>query len=878
MKIIPLGTILLLLCFTINSSAQCRLDKSNWTLVFNEDFDSYSGSVNNLLGYFSPWRGIKESTPSLDGWGSEYYDPSQISLVPDGGGGHLLRLTATQTSAKDASGNLLPFGTYGGKTKWYKSGMLTFKDDLNGTSINGNALPFDPGPNPNPNNDRGYAYGMFEVRAKFPSGPAGVWDTWPALWLIGVFSEIDIVDETIDNTNNILMQNVLDWGSFPGYPKGTAWIKGNSTTNGDTYQGSKSYNTGDVVIFNHYYYTASTYIPNSVCGMTKAYSNTIDLTNTFNTYTAVWTPDKITFFFNGVEVNTILSSEISFTYSPLRFILSLEMHEGIAGLSTTEIKSYHMDVEYVRVYKPTGYDPITNNSASLYSLTPYKSTQEWVNIQAYEAGTGNKFDVHYNAGISKDLSNNDVVYYRDINNQIFKATKNLNGDPWTKTWISYDYGYNNVPGDEIDGYLAYNHVFDKVFYRSSSGYIRCLNHNQNGNWSQINPIPPATIPGIVNTPYSIGITTSSGDVIYHGADNKIQRLYYDNATNSWKHQTLGNYSTSSDYVRGDIQVGETYDKLFYKSVNNTLMGIWLDPSTGNRICVQIDDIVSSAYSNPDNYLSSNPGAIVWAEQAYTADRVFYIGADNKIHDFYWDNATQSWKHELIPYPYGSPLLGYANADFAKGNISWDALRQRVIYNGFDGRLQYFEKDLTGIWSHGWLNNNWNTTMYNSYNSKFNSNYIACIESNNDNIFYVDKDSYLRALNYALCEVNLDCNDGTTTQISKTTTGQQTHTYMHNRSNQYFNNPESSAGNPLYDSKNNSIDIYPNPTNGVSYLEYSPDYKRVLLFDAYYSLVGELPLVNQDNKLVIDLKKYPKGIYFLKIESSNKVSNLKLIKN
>ncbi|MDT8412017.1 MAG: T9SS type A sorting domain-containing protein [Vicingaceae bacterium] len=68
--------------------------------------------------------------------------------------------------------------------------------------------------------------------------------------------------------------------------------------------------------------------------------------------------------------------------------------------------------------------------------------------------------------------------------------------------------------------------------------------------------------------------------------------------------------------------------------------------------------------------------------------------------------------------------------------------------------------------------------------------------------------------------------------------------------------------------NNSINFFPNPTNGLINIELNSNkpYFEIEVF----SLLGELVYVNKVNssKLTIDLSQYPKGMYLVKIKQDN----------
>ncbi|HNO70818.1 MAG TPA: T9SS type A sorting domain-containing protein, partial [Bacteroidia bacterium] len=72
-------------------------------------------------------------------------------------------------------------------------------------------------------------------------------------------------------------------------------------------------------------------------------------------------------------------------------------------------------------------------------------------------------------------------------------------------------------------------------------------------------------------------------------------------------------------------------------------------------------------------------------------------------------------------------------------------------------------------------------------------------------------------------------------------------------------------NPL-----NSIDIFPNPTKGITYLKTNPNEKcKIRSLEVYNAFGEQLYNVTQLNNLSIDLSSQPNGIYIIKVGSEIK---------
>lgn len=70
---------------------------------------------------------------------------------------------------------------------------------------------------------------------------------------------------------------------------------------------------------------------------------------------------------------------------------------------------------------------------------------------------------------------------------------------------------------------------------------------------------------------------------------------------------------------------------------------------------------------------------------------------------------------------------------------------------------------------------------------------------------------------------------------------------------------------------NNINIYPNPTSGIFTIE-ADNINKIEITD----INGQSIYINQNNYKNIDLKHYPKGVYFIKIITNNKIFNKKII--
>ena len=75
--------------------------------------------------------------------------------------------------------------------------------------------------------------------------------------------------------------------------------------------------------------------------------------------------------------------------------------------------------------------------------------------------------------------------------------------------------------------------------------------------------------------------------------------------------------------------------------------------------------------------------------------------------------------------------------------------------------------------------------------------------------------------------------------------------------------------------NNSILIYPNPTDGTIYLK-NDDIKEIAVFDIAGNKIRSKNVTNQSDIISVDLTEYAAGVYFLKLQKADKTLYQKVI--
>lgn len=659
---------LLLYCLPYRIYAQCKIDYSNYKLVFEENFDNIT-DINQLTNHWMfhhddpgwGWGDVHNDDGSYQSYG-EYYDQGQVSVIPEQG---ILRLTADRVPATPV------WSTYINAYRYpvYRSGMIQLRRDVTG-------YPFD-----GCNGSGGFTYGMFEIRMKIPKGA-----TFPAFWLIGP-----------------TQFNVYE-GKFGERQYGVGYD--------DEW-------TTDPTTGQH---------PGQSQWMNKL--NWDDLGDNFHTYTGVWTPHKITFFFDGREICTFTGPTVDALqwYGGWCEANSIIVSMQMPGWSN--VTNCHLDVDYIRVYKPIG-----NN----YGLS-YKSSSETMHHDAFDGISPAPQTVSSGANaIATNPYNANEVFYRGSNNYLFQAKNN--GGSWQVTRMEF----NDGPASPAAGDVRYLPQHDKVLYVGANNRINLFGRSTvepcgfyhwylrddwwNGSYDEV-----AAQSGALQT-------APNGDIFFKGTDSKMHRYYFSGG--AWHHQVF-THPNSASLVGGDIVVDPATYNIMYRGADNRLQCFWKD-AYGNYNQAWID----ANWSTTAYTVKSTPGSMVWAPYL---NGVLYIGADNTIHLYSWNT---TWSHIWLPYSYNNPGLGYAGGDYALNSIDWDDHYKRVYYTGFDGRVQLFGMSGSSWW-HGWSDDYWNTDEYSSFNSTQSSSLSASVKLGYDgperSIFYTRKDNHLAYFKYEHCEV------------------------------------------------------------------------------------------------------------------------------
>ena len=654
-------------------SAQCRIDYSNYHLILNEHFDNLT-SVSQLSPRWTFTHPIAPDSHDL-----EYWDQNQLSLVPfdvnDPSKGKVLRLTATKIPPINMPGRTNPVS--------YASGML--KTNMNIDTPMG-----------------GIQYGIFEMRARLPTGDPGITDSYPTFWYYNGPTEIDMIDNGHPNQGKKLVGGIIDWTRYPEDPAG--WNNGNwvkvcdcQLTPSNPLCGSTKefdcvtdYAAGDFAKRYNKVFQTNTFSKHS-CFAGRNTLQLRDFADAFNTYTFVWTPNEVAFFFNGRVQYIVEAGNVPTWVWTGALIASLQIAEQ------AQAASYSMDIDYIRIYKPNNGD---------YNQ-PYLKPYETINHDLSASVNPLPVDINWRPNsIVTNPNNPNEIFYRGVDACIYAANK-VNGT-WSVKKLEFNDGDPNFYNSWAAGDVRYLPQHDMIVYAGQNGRINIFGRSNfepcgfyhwylRNDWSVGNYDMVSTDPGALQT-------APNGDIFFKGTDSKMHRYHF--AGGAWQHSILPSAYSGTDLVRGDIEVEPgPGNHPFYKGMDGKVQLFWLGS----------DGVYNHTWANNSNKGPSvydGPSSMVQAP----GDGLFYIGTDKRIYNFKWNPATSSLEWSAIPYTYGGPNVGYPNGDLARGGLAWDDTKKRLYYGGYDGRIQWFGKDVNNNWVHNWLDDYWESDEYSTFNS------------------------------------------------------------------------------------------------------------------------------------------------------------------
>jgi beta-glucanase (GH16 family) len=798
-------------------NAQCKIDYSRYHLILDEQFNT------TLSDLATRWNFSNAGGNPLSGYGAEIFDASKISLPGSGG---ICRITATKLAAPLIVSN--PDGTT--RTVKYISGMLRSK-----------MIP-DAGCWPE---NQGFTYGIFEMRAQLPQGSETLNDVWPTFWLYTGPTEIDIMDDVNEDTDRRWMSGMINWGKYPN-TNAVDWqlISDCNNCGYPEFNCEADYAPNQYIKYANKVYRSINYTKNLCCNMGAYKGGATGLSNSFNTYTVAWTPDKVTFFFNGREVYTVNPNVIETYQCAADIRASLQMRE------TANMNETYMNIDYIRVWKPNNND---------YSTSPFKTAQGWVNDFFAANLVQNPPPPRYMSSgfyncIALNHTNEDEIFFIGTDQKIVRRLGTGN----VETVIS---GIETTTSG-----ISFNSKYGLVTYRDINGTLKFINAWSDGTFHTnfFNAVGAgANDLKVLNGPNCV-VHSKYGDIFYVGTDNKIHRLRLTSGV--WYHQLIGSYSNPSNITTGELALDENDNNanltIYYRGLDNRLQCQWFNGNTGAYENTYIDaNWGTSAY-----LINSNKQGVLKC----VAGKILYIGTDEKLHQFYFGNNT--WNHELINYTYGS-------GELLKGSLEWDNTHNILYYMGTDNRIQSLNQKLSFIngqfvyvWVHNFVNDYVDANEYLGFGASGNQSSILQSKWTNNEIIYNSSQSILRFFQYRACEFPADCfgsknlNRPAPPSDNKVTRKIPPYTI------------DQIAKIPQGDIKPNEYKIGPNPVENLLKIESDNaginadisiiDFRGSTLFEKQFQ---------QSKDIVLDFSGYTPGLYLVRIRDKFNITTYKISK-
>ncbi|MGN6567269.1 MAG: T9SS type A sorting domain-containing protein, partial [Flavipsychrobacter sp.] len=499
-----------------------------------------------------------------------------------------------------------------------------------------------------------------------------------------------------------------------------------------------------------------------------------------------------------------------------------------------------------------------------YTL-PYKNDVNFMNHNVFNDNPSTEVSANQKS-IALPASDPNTIYYAGTDNNLYQAVQTAT-DVWSTTEITNPY---MASGQYIGGDLTYDDVSGHLFYRGTDNRLSMWGYNSAINYWWVVYVDADfahTDKLVSTTPGSIAL--QDGKVFYIGQDKKIHTFIWDPSCSCMVH-TLVPYSYgSNELAAGDIFVegfsGIPDYHVIYKGVDNRLQ--ILGPLTGSSNWHGWLDPTAALPA-----VSSKPGSVT---RNTNHESYYFIGSDDKIHGLIWNGTAFVPDTHIETYSYGSPSLGYPNADYARGNITYEQATDRILYFGYDGRLQYFQLiPSTGDWYHGWIDDYWNTNQYGTWNSSDPAANMPSliVQPSSGAYFYTGNVSYtnyllpgnptinenqnLRYFIWQPCE-NLNPVSGSNQNLNKLTP--QVTAPANTTVHEYKIFP-----NPVQDNLN--IQVVGNHVGSQKFIIQNVEGKQIMesVFDG--------------TATTVDVSAFTPGIYFLNINDGNRQYHYKFIKN
>ena len=679
--------------------SQCTLDKTNWRVVFEDEFNGTKADLANKW-YFN-FDSEQTSVGECDDKSSRRVCITEDNVSVSNG---KLYLRAKRLNSPDNCGGTANYSMGALRAKYAKFPQ-SFCSPTGETS------------------ESGFLYGMFEIRCKLPSTPA----SFPAFWLTGSNAwppEIDAFEYNGNDRNRFFSSHRYS---------------------------NKGVNTNCSVFYNYPY----------------------NVDYEYHTWNVVWTPEKITWFYDGKELHStdygVPGEEFSNVQELCKWRkMDLILNNGVNCPAPGSSNFDPLIVDYVKVYEPSSMPPFTGGSFTsyindvyrpTYNSVPYKSNVDW-NMTKTESDE--YFD--YNVLSSLNVVKNGTKYiYKGDHNLLWNTYKSQG--KWYSTPISWDDSY--AVSDNVDTADDGDII---VFRQGSRIRIR-----QNS---------------------TLRIVESSRDIVadYLTIDESGLHMYCKDTGGRLRHFSRTSLSTLSWNVETLPTVGSVNGNIILS--NSDPLTIFYRDSYGDIQRVQKKSgtwraqSMTSARDVRDSYSLSPNG-----------DKLFYHSTTSRLYVINNVNLSSPDRSEIkVKYPWTSSSVSVNNIT-SSVNVAGSPLQ--VFYKGTDKRIWTLYQKSAGVWEATSLD--W-TVKY------VRDNVVAF---NNRTILFVGDDKKVREFRYDSCEnLNPNCKLNINKSFDDTTKDHQV--------------TDNSADNQVSDL--NVLALHPNPNNGSFNIRSNKEFSTVIVQD------------------------------------------------
>lgn len=854
-------------------TAQRRLDLSNYTMVWNDEFD-YQGTQQQIHYQMFDVRNAK--------WlnGFSYKTP-----YTEDQNGNIRIITRDNVNVSDGTLKLTArFGNDYASTTWkgvtissentrsvltanYDNDYYCLKHwDDDGDGVNDRQI--------------GFNYGIFEIRAKIPRrhGDYSAYWFWATVDQCGVDSDVEVCTNNDENPDPNTVYNPL----YTGYEL-------------DVFEAKQIHNNDD----DNFVYWGSL-LPNGMTTPQCIDCRTFydwkfsDPSEEFHTYTFAWTPDKMTWFIDGNEIRT---EEQGVPKVKLDLILS--MWNYVEGESET------YEIDYVRVYRPNGinYTPTPyyqwgtqyrgdyiwntqgNPDRLIYEQTfvntPYMVNQNYrkvgnqVQVQNYTDlvtlqipesmvidelnGSSNRIYYTKNNGkiylvnnASLSLSNpmtivntgvhintnlavhpiSGALFWKDSNNRL--KVRYQSGGNWYISHVDVSWQYpNDVKGNIMVSPPNSEHG-TRVYYISTSNDRLCY-YEYCGGWFR----HETQVTGVKEFIIS---PDPQGKIFYRGSDNHIWIIwkFWDSSTlcnsslsvSGWNYGPI-DFPYDADFAdcAGNLAISPNGEKLFYRTITGDLAH-WSVKGIVQRFLADVNDVA---------------GDIEVGETTDGRTEVFYVAQAT--------SSSNDHKKVKTYYERTAPIIG--------GETLWQSGTLDVFSPGQGGNglgsnytTGYFVGDELAITTSG-------------------LNKVFCMNYNSNQIFDKYLGVYMEATNwnpipppYENCSNQHGWHNGFEGLIVPNSEGEVAEESLKEIHREDMIIPK--------DIQQENI-IYPNPTNGWINLVLKDNWCGASV--KILNMTGQIIYQSESvcNIVEIDLSNYSKGIYVMQIQYNGEIETKKIVK-